>query len=98
MSVLKLATMWEFQKIRATAITKIERMPLDLVDKLVIAQKFDISAWVMPTLVELSHRKEMVSFSEANQLGMKWVLELAKLREAKLEADNDFKLLLRQFK
>ena len=86
--MLKLATMWEFQKIRATAITKIERMQLNLVDKLVIAQKFDIPAWVTPTLVELAHRKEMVSFSEANQLGMKWVLELAKLREAKLEADK----------
>ena len=27
-----------------------ENIPLDLVDKLVIAQKFDISAWVRPTL------------------------------------------------
>lgn len=80
--------MWEFQKIRATAITKIGRMSLDLVDKLLIAQKYDISAWVKPTLSELALRKEMVSFSEANQLGMKWVLELAKFREAKLEADK----------
>ena len=80
--------MWEFQKIRATAITKIENMQLDLVDKLVIAQKFDIPTWVKPTLVELARRKEMVSFSEAIQLGMKWVLELAKLREAKLGADK----------
>ena len=80
--------MWEFQIIRATAITKIENMQLDLVDKLVIAQKFDIPTWVKPTLVELARRKEMVSFSEAIQLGMKWVLELAKLREAKLGADK----------
>ena len=86
--MLKLATMWEFQKIRATAIIKIGGMSLNLVDKLVIAQKFDISAWVKPTLAELARRKEMVSFSEANQLGMKWVLELAKLREAKLEANK----------
>ena len=80
--------MWEFQKMRTTAITEIGKMPLDLVDKLVIARKFDISTWVKPTLAELAYRKEMVSFSEANQLGMKWVLELAKLREEKLEADK----------
>ena len=76
--MLKLATMWEFRKIHATVIKNMENMPLDLVDKLVIAQKFDISAWVRPTLVafKLAYREETISLSEANQLG----LELAKLR------------------
>ena len=79
-SVLKLATMWQFQKIRATAIKNLENM-LDLVDKVIIAQRFDISAWLVPTLNALVQREEMINLSEANRLGMDWVLKLAKVRE-----------------
>ena len=60
-------------------------MPLDLVDKLIIAQKFDISAWLVPTLNALVRRAEMIDMSEANRLGMDWVLKLAKVRETARE-------------
>ena len=56
-------------------------MPLDLVDKVVIAQKFDISAWLVPTLNALVQREQMINMSDANRLGMDWVLKLAKVRE-----------------
>ena len=54
---------------------------LDLVDKVIIAQRFDISAWLVPTLNALVQREEMINLSEANWLGMDWVLKLAKVRE-----------------
>ena len=56
-------------------------MPLDLVDKVVIAQKFDISAWLVPTLNAMVQREQMINMSDANRLGMDWVLKLAKVRE-----------------
>ena len=44
----------------------LENMPLDLVDKLVIAPIFDVSAWVM--LTDALAQCEEISLPEANQL------------------------------
>jgi len=80
-SVLKLSNMWQFHKIRATAIKKLETITMDLVDKIVIARRFDIPTWLVPTLNALIQRESPVGLSEGNRLGMEWVLKVAEVRE-----------------
>jgi hypothetical protein len=81
-SVLKLSNMWQFHKIRATAIKKMEDLSMDLVDKIVVARRFDISAWLVPTLNALIQREKPIDFSEGTRLGMEWTLKVAEIRES----------------
>lgn len=73
--------MWQFRRIRETAIKTMASVSMDLVDKIVIARRFDISAWLIPALNELVQREKPVDFLEGNRLGMEWVLKVAELRE-----------------
>jgi hypothetical protein len=79
--VLKLSSMWQFHKIRATAIKNMETITMDLVDKIIIARRFDIPTWLVPTLNALIQRESPVGLSEGNRLGMEWVLKVAEVRE-----------------
>jgi hypothetical protein len=82
-SVLKLSTMWEFQNIRARAIKALESptLSMDLVDKIVIARNFNVSAWLVPSLNALVQREKSLDLSEGNRLGLEWTLKVAELRE-----------------
>jgi len=80
-SVLKLSTMWQFHKIRAAAIKNMEGFSMDLVDKILIARRFDISTWLVPTLNALVQREKPIDLSEGNRLGIEWVLKVAEVRE-----------------
>jgi len=80
-SVLKLSSMWQFHKIRTSAIRNMEKITIDLVDKVVIARRFDISTWLVPTLNALIQRETPIELSEGNRLGMEWALKVAEVRE-----------------
>jgi hypothetical protein len=80
-SVLRLSSMWHFQKIRTTAIKAMDNLSMDLVDKIVVARKFDVSSWLVPTLNELVQRQKPLDWSEGNRLGLEWVLKVAEVRE-----------------
>jgi hypothetical protein len=80
-SVLKLSSMWHFQKIRALAIKKMDGISMDLIDKINIARRFDILTWLVPTLNALVQREKPIDLLEGNRLGMEWVLKVAEVRE-----------------
>jgi hypothetical protein len=82
-SVLKLSTMWLFQDIRAKAIKALGSLTLsmDLIDKIVIARKFAVSAWLVPSLHALVQREKPLDLSEGNRLGLEWALKVAEVRE-----------------
>lgn len=79
--MLKLSSMWQFHKIRATAIKNMESLSMDLVDKIIIARRFDVSTWLVPTLNALVQREKPIDLLEGNRLGMEWVLKVAEVRE-----------------
>ena len=79
--MLKLSSMWHFHKIRTIAIKKMEGLSMDLIDKINIARRFDISAWLVPTLNALVQREKPIDLLEGNRLGMEWVLKVAEVRE-----------------
>jgi hypothetical protein len=80
-SVLKLSSLWQFHKIRAAAIKGLESLSVDLVDKIVIAKRFDISSWLVPSLSALAQREKPLTLLEGNLLGMEWALKMAEVRE-----------------
>jgi hypothetical protein len=82
-SVLKLSSMWQFQEIRARAIKAMESLTLsmDLVDKIVIARKFAVSSWLVPSINALVQREKPLDLSEGNRLGLEWALKVAEARE-----------------
>jgi len=88
-SVLKLSSMWQFHKMRATAIKNMEDFSMDLVDKIVIARRFDVSTWLVPTLNALVQREKPIDLSEGNRLGMEWVLKVAEVRERDASATQE---------
>jgi hypothetical protein len=81
-SVLKLSSMWQFLKIRATAIKAFESFSIDLVDKIVMARRFDISSWLIPSILELAQREKPLNLLEGKSLGMEWALKVAEVRES----------------
>jgi hypothetical protein len=80
-SVLNLSSMWQFHAIRATAIKVMGNLSMDLVDKIVIARRYDISSWLVSALNALVQREKPIDMCEGNRLGMGWVLKVAELRE-----------------
>ncbi|KIO11434.1 hypothetical protein M404DRAFT_995094 [Pisolithus tinctorius Marx 270] len=82
-SVLKLSTMWEFNELRDTAIQRLDSpsQPLDPVNKLVLASKYEIKKWQLPALVELADRPSPISVEEGRLIGFENALKLAAVRE-----------------
>ena len=68
-SVLKLSTEWEFHALRTAAIDHLTTLngSIDPVDKLVMAIKYKITEWMLPTLLKLAQRAEPISMEEGNQ-------------------------------
>ena len=75
--------MWQFQGIRAKAIKALgsQTLSMDLVDKIVIARKFSVSSWLVPSLQALVQREKPLDLSEGNRLGLEWALKVAEIRE-----------------
>ena len=82
-SVLELSTMWQFHGIRAKAIKALESLTIsmDPVDKIVMARKFDVSPWLVSSLLALVQREQPINLSEGTRLGLEWALKVAEVRE-----------------
>ncbi|VDC03768.1 unnamed protein product [Peniophora sp. CBMAI 1063] len=78
--VLRLATKWEFTSMRHIAITKLGRLASPL-EKLIFGRAMDVPDWIVPALVALCARSEMLSLDEARQLSLEDVLRITSVRE-----------------
>lgn len=82
-SVLDLSTKWEFRALRTAAINHLTTLngSIDPVDKLVMAIKYKITEWMLPTLLKLAQRAEPISVDEGNRMGLETALKLSAVRE-----------------
>lgn len=82
-SVLKLSTMWEFKRLREVAIQHLDlpSKPLGPIDKFVLASKYGIKKWLLPSLLELAKRARPISVEEGRRIGFENALKLAAVRE-----------------
>ena len=77
--------MWQFQDIRTKAIKAMEDpmlgMDADPVYQIVVARKFDVPEWLVPSLNALVQREKPLDLSDGVRLGMEWALKVAEARE-----------------
>jgi len=80
-AVLKLSTMWEFDGLRMAAIDTLGHSKINAVDKLVAAKRYNIDEWLLPALLSLAQRPELISIEEGHRIGLETALKLASVRE-----------------
>lgn len=81
LSVLRLASMWDFLKIRQTAIEKLQARSLDLITKIELAHKYEIREWLFGAYLALGKRLEPLSVGEGQRLGFDFAIKMASVRE-----------------
>ncbi|KAJ6552237.1 hypothetical protein DFH09DRAFT_597753 [Mycena vulgaris] len=83
-TLLSIATRLRFDRLRAHAIESIEesKTSLDPVDKLVLAIKFEIPQWLAPAYTALCQRPNCLEEWEAEKIGLKKTVQIARAREA----------------
>lgn len=80
-ALLSISTRYIFDRIRDMSIQEISTKGLDPIRKVTLAEKYNIPLWLSPAFVDLCKRPEPLTLREAEQLGMKTVVRLAKARE-----------------
>lgn len=72
--------MWEFENVRSLAIREMEAL-CGPVQKIVLARRFDISAWLLPAYTALTTRAAPLCADEGEMLGIETTIRLAQARE-----------------
>jgi hypothetical protein len=93
-SVLRLSTAWEFPAVRQVAITHLSKIQqLDPVEKLIIAVRFHVDAWLVDTLNQLARRDAPLSINDTERLipvvGLEYVTKIAQVRENETVIDTN---------
>ncbi|VDC03772.1 unnamed protein product [Peniophora sp. CBMAI 1063] len=79
-AVLRLATMWKFDKQRELAIDALEEIASPM-GKLILARRYDVEVWLQPAFIALCMRPATLSLSEAKHLPLQDVLHITSARE-----------------
>jgi hypothetical protein len=79
--VLELAHMWGFDDVRKLAIKSISEQKIDCIERVRLANKYEVTEWYEDACVELAKREEPVSLEEAEILGLEFWVKLARVRE-----------------
>jgi hypothetical protein len=81
-SVLKLSTQWRFIDARNLAIQQLRSRPdLEDVERIQLAQQYDIADWLRMGYIHLVQRKGGISQDEARKIGWETAFHLCQARE-----------------
>ncbi|KAJ6625181.1 hypothetical protein B0H10DRAFT_1634091, partial [Mycena sp. CBHHK59/15] len=83
-TLLAISTRLQFPRVRAHAIRAIDAspVPLDPVEQLVLAAAYDVPAWRVPAYAALCRRPACLTEDEAERLGLRATVRIARVREA----------------
>ncbi|KAJ6453585.1 hypothetical protein C8R45DRAFT_1039116 [Mycena sanguinolenta] len=83
-TLLSVSTRLGFDLLRAHAIHAIEENPttIDPIDKLVLAMQYNIPEWLAPAYTALCQRPNCLEEWEAEKIGLKKTVQIARAREA----------------
>ncbi|KAI4524621.1 hypothetical protein K525DRAFT_193609, partial [Schizophyllum commune Loenen D] len=87
-SVLRLATKWAVPRLRTLAICEIEpkATPIKKVDT---AREFDLGKdWLLPSFTTICTSSKPLYYEEAERLGLRTVVNIARIREARCRASD----------
>jgi hypothetical protein len=81
-SILDLASRWEFDDIRALAIRQLSTLDMDPVEKIALEHRFGIDReWAYSSYIALCSRMTPLTVEEANKLGSETTAMVAIARE-----------------
>ncbi|KAF9239119.1 hypothetical protein BU15DRAFT_62136 [Melanogaster broomeanus] len=80
-SVLKLSTLWDLSSQRQIAIDKLSELPVPPIDKIILANTYDVKPWLLPAMHDLVRRQDPINMEDASRLGFETALKLASVRE-----------------
>ncbi|KAJ3976510.1 hypothetical protein EV361DRAFT_945157 [Lentinula raphanica] len=70
-AVLRLATKWEMKEVKMHAVCAVENLSnVDPVDKIVLAQTYDIDPWLTPSFNEILQRPQSLTENDVEKLGV----------------------------
>ncbi|KAJ7115564.1 hypothetical protein C8R43DRAFT_1156199 [Mycena crocata] len=78
---LKLATMWYFLEIRELAIKHLSDTPLDAIERIMLAKRYDVADWLKAGYSELVRRPDGLSLEEAAEIGLAATVQIFQTRE-----------------
>ena len=70
-SVLKLANMWDFPRIRQMAIEQIGVRTEDPIERIILAERYEIPGWEISGMNELCRREQALTLEEGERLGLR---------------------------
>ncbi|KLO13797.1 hypothetical protein SCHPADRAFT_827519 [Schizopora paradoxa] len=80
-SVLSLAHMWAFHRIRKLAIDELANCNVDEIRKVELAHRFEIEEWYHDAYTALVRREHPLSYEEAHRLGFDFAFKMGRVRE-----------------
>ncbi|KIJ12540.1 hypothetical protein PAXINDRAFT_136955 [Paxillus involutus ATCC 200175] len=80
-SVLKLASLWDFDGVREKAIEALEALDITPVDKVALAMQYNIEKWMIPAINAMAQRPEPIGVEDVDRLGLDAALKIARIRE-----------------
>ncbi|KEP47976.1 hypothetical protein V565_137670 [Rhizoctonia solani 123E] len=80
-STLRIASFYDYPALRKFAVSKLEGMNLPTIERIQLSDELSLPTWETPAFTELCSRKEPISQSEAEILGMTRFVEIARIRE-----------------
>lgn len=80
-SVLNLATKWEYLHIRDLAVAHLSEIKVDAVKRIVLAKTYSVDDWLLLGYMELAKRVSPIDMDEASRIGLESTLRLYQARE-----------------
>ena len=82
-ALLSISTRLAFHKLRDRAIDELSllRSSMDAIERVHLAQRFDIDSWLKPAYEQLSERQRPLEVWEAEKIGLRTTVLLARARE-----------------
>ncbi|KAF9478099.1 hypothetical protein BDN70DRAFT_895954 [Pholiota conissans] len=79
-SVLKIATQFEFASLRALAITRIRNFLVNAPERIAVAKQYGIDNWLVQAYTDLCTRDEPLTLEEGRKVGLEDVIDLYRVR------------------
>ncbi|KAH6910277.1 hypothetical protein BKA70DRAFT_1466732, partial [Coprinopsis sp. MPI-PUGE-AT-0042] len=80
-SILKLATLWYFNEIRAIAIKELDIQGLNPLEKVTLGKAYNISRWLVTGYESLVNEEHAISMEEAKTIGFESSIRIFLCRE-----------------
>ncbi|KAF8891870.1 hypothetical protein BD779DRAFT_153819 [Infundibulicybe gibba] len=80
-SALKLADMWDMERVKTTAIKRMEILIPSPAERIVLGRQYHVDEWVVQGFMKLIERVDPISIDDGRRIGFEWAFMIAAMRE-----------------